>query len=142
MYTAFLLDTPSQNLLKKLFNEYYPTLSPPEWEIICHHVTLNMGDVRREEAHLIDKLFRIEIDAIGRTDKVVALHVNSIHLRTHSSDTKFTPTVEKDFHITAAVNRAEGGKPKDSNNITNWNRLKQSDIPETDLIARLSVVRY
>jgi tRNA nucleotidyltransferase/poly(A) polymerase len=102
-YSGVILNEESRKLLKK----YIPY--PKDWEFIGHHMTINMGPLKEEYTPLLGQSFDLLVTHIGRTDKVVAVKVES-EIKTQNK----TP------HITIAVDRVNGGKPVMSNDITDW----------------------
>lgn len=79
------------------------------WEILAHHMTINMGPVKEEYKPLLGQSFDLLVTHVGYTDKVLAVKV----------ETQFV-TKNKDPHITVAVNKQKGGKPVMANEITEW----------------------
>ena len=112
-YTAVVLTDDSAYHLRKQIE----TLSGYEgWEVVCHHVTLHLGNPNPDEVRMIGLSFQIVVDGIGFSDKAVAMRVKRI-----CTSTGFDiHSVNAIPHITLLVNRNGGGKPKDSNEITNW----------------------
>jgi predicted kinase len=108
LYSAIVLDNPSRsNLLIKLGDNI-----PEGWEVIAHHLTVAFGKGFPED--LKERLGgNVELNAthFGTSDLAIAVMVNGF------------PVENKIPHITLAVNRKEGGKPFDSNKITNWVKL-------------------
>lgn len=79
------------------------------WEIIVHHMTVNLGPIKEEYKPLLGQSFDLLVTHVGMTDKVIAVKVET-QLQTKNSNP----------HITIAVNRKEGGKPSMANEIVNW----------------------
>ncbi len=101
-WSAVVIDDKSRNLLLST----YKTQIPQGWEIIAHHQTINpFGTIEGEGTPVTLKVL-----AIGLDEKVLAVKVSGYAGKTNNAFP----------HITIAVNRAEGGKPKDSNEIKNW----------------------
>lgn len=63
-------------------------------------------------------IFEVECDALGMSNKAYALRVS--HAKCFADDTE-CPCTNKTKHITLFTMR--GGKPKDSNDITEWAKL-------------------
>ena len=104
MYTALVLDQASKNKLVQLLS----TIAPDEYdEVIAHHMTINMGSCQFPP--LLGQPFSMKVVAIGRDEKVIAAQV----------ETECESKIPRK-HITMAVNRAKGGKPVMSNQITTW----------------------
>lgn len=107
MYSAVNLDKESRMRLLGIFSKL-----PSEWELICHHMTIDLGkpspDIEArigEEVHLI-------ADKIAQDDKNIAIEVKTD-----------VPSRNKIKHITIAVNRSAGGKPALSNMLTDWKAM-------------------
>jgi len=85
------------------------SLKSGDWEILAHHMTINMGPLKEEYRPLLGQSFDLLVTHVGYTDKVIAVKV----------ETQFV-TKNKDPHITIAINKKEGGKPVMANEITEW----------------------
>lgn len=131
MYTAVVLEPGDQEYLR----EFCERFQLPSWERKCHHMTFYLGNVKDEHAQHIDKAFLLTVDAVGKSDKAVALRVSHIH---QCSQHPFVRIVlEKAVpHVTLLVNTLGGGKAKDSNDITEWEPLDEDIV----LQGRLKVV--
>ena len=112
MYTALVLDENSRHKLL----QHFQGLIPPSWEIIAHHMTINMGDAA--SGPLANSKFQVGQPA-GLTvinysydEKVMAAGVQCD-----------VPSSNAVKHITLAVNRPAGGKPILSNKLTNWQSI-------------------
>jgi tRNA nucleotidyltransferase/poly(A) polymerase len=108
-YSAVVLDNRSkQRLIERFRNEI-----PEGWEIIAHHMTINMGGLDSKFAKFngMDNI-ELTVNDIAKDDKVIAVGVSGF-------DSKNAKP-----HITLAVNRQGGGKPMMSNNLTNWTKLR------------------
>jgi hypothetical protein len=99
-WSAVVLDDESKNQLIST----YKSQIPQGWEIICHHMTINFRGLSNEEG----KSVTLKVVAIGKSDKAIAVKVEGF------------PTTNKIPHITVAIDRNGGAKPKDSNDIQNW----------------------
>ena len=109
MYTALVLTPESQDELRTLLEDYIPK----GWEIICHHMTINMGPADRGPAlEYLGKPATLKVVTVGVDDLVMAVGV--------TSDIPSKNTIP---HVTVAVDRAGGGKPFLSNQIENWDEL-------------------
>ena len=106
LYSAVVLDDISKT---KILNSVQ---IPDGWEIICHHFTLCLGAVPEDKKYLLGKNVELIGNQIGQTDKALALKVNNFQ--------RFMPGTS---HITIAINKSAGAKPKDSNEINIWNDL-------------------
>lgn len=108
-YSAVVLDDRSRERLIERFK----SMIPPEFEIIAHHMTINLGDIDPKYEKYLQMPVRLSVEEIAMDDKVVAVGVTGFE------------TNNAKAHITLAVNRKAGGKPVMSNNLTNWERLKR-----------------
>jgi hypothetical protein len=120
MYTAVVLDEKSHLKLVKWADDNIkvngvrlPILVRDNgWEMICHHMTINMGKALPQiEAYLGTKQ-KLDITHYGISDKAIAVRVVGFYVDPGE--------INRKPHITVAVNRRDGGKPVDSNKITNW----------------------
>ena len=109
MYSCVLLKNP-EILMSHLINNGYlkDIILNDEWEIICHHMTINMGGIEKGPGDLNDKNVQLTVTDIAKDDKVCAVKCEGY------------PTLNKIPHITIAVNRSRGGKPVQSNQLSNW----------------------
>lgn len=110
-YTAVVLDEDDrQNLIKRFIH-----LIPKGWDIIAHHMTINMGDAQAggliDEQQLGEDAF-LTINSVAGNDKVLAVGVETD-----------VPSKNDKKHITLAVNKEEGGKPVMSNHLEDWEPL-------------------
>lgn len=106
VYTALVLNPESRALLLQSFQEQLPA----GWEVIAHHMTINLGSSENGPAHdLVGTEGEAIVTMLGKSDKAIAVQVESK-----------IPSKNAIKHVTLAVNKAGGGKAKDSNNITNW----------------------
>jgi hypothetical protein len=108
-WSAVVLDDKSKNTLINSFK----TMIPDGWEVLCHHCTINPFG-------LIDNVgqsVKLKITHIGKNNTALAVKVSGYNGKTNNAFP----------HITIAIDRANGGKPKDSNSITNWQPIT-SDI--------------
>ena len=114
MYTAILLNSDESKALKSSLG----FLLEKDWQVYCHHVTLNMGPMSKgkNSTELLDEDVDIEFDAIGTTEFVFALRVSSMKTK---DGTELVST-NKVPHITVAVNVLKGGKPVMSNDVRFW----------------------
>ena len=108
-YSAVVLDDKSRQRLIERFK----TIIPEGFEIIAHHMTINMGEIDPELEKYLGLPVRLSVNEFAIDDKVVAVGVSGFE--THNSKA----------HITLAVNRENGGKPMMSNKLTNWQPLKR-----------------
>jgi len=105
-YTCLVLTPESRSLLLKTFQDELPA----GWEVIAHHMTINLGSSETGPAHdLVGQEGEAVVVSLGKSDKAIAVEVTSK-----------IPSKNAIKHVTLAVNKAGGGKAKDSNNITKW----------------------
>ena len=109
-YSAVVLDKKEQDLL---FNKF-KTLIPDGWEYIGHHMTIKLGELPEKLKSLNGKIITLKIKGIGLSDRAMALMVDD----SESISERPIP------HITIAINKNNGAKPKDSNDIKEWKDLK------------------
>ena len=117
-YSAVELDDKSHNLLKQTFP------SPEGWSAIAHHMTIDPFKVLPDEE--TEKPVKLKVTHLGKNDKATAVKVSGYEGKTNN---KFP-------HVTLAVNKNGGGKPKDSNEITEWEPV-EDDIYLTGTIKNL-----
>lgn len=104
-YTALVLTDQSHAKLVSMFRDQIPA----DWEIVAHHMTMNMGSIKPQFEHLLGTFADLVVKKLAIDDKVAAVEVETD-----------VPTINKIPHITLAVNRKTGGKPVMSNQLTNW----------------------
>jgi len=119
-YSGIELDSESHDRLKEKFAKYIPE----GWKVIAHHMTIDPSKTLPEEE--IGKEAKLKVTHIGKNDKAMAVKVSGYEGKTNN---KFP-------HVTLAVNDKAGGKPKDSNEITEWDDVKE-DIYLTGIINNL-----
>ena len=118
-YSAVVLDIKSRNKLIERFKD----IIPEDWKIIAHHMTINLGEIDPEfEKYLGYKNVGLRVEEIGYDDKVIAVGVTGF------------PSKNNKPHITLAVNINNGGKPKMSNDLTNWKKIKRPFMVSGDVI--------
>jgi hypothetical protein len=108
-YSAVVLDEKSRSRLIERFK----SVIPPEFEIIAHHMTINLGELDPEFQRFLGMPVRLSVDDIAMDDKVIAVGVSGFESKNEKP------------HITLAVNRGNGGKPMMSNKLTDWEKLKR-----------------
>lgn len=109
-YTALVLTDESHNKLISAFRNEIPS----DWEVIAHHMTINMGNIKPEWATLLGAFSDLLVTDFAMNEKVAAVKVKTD-----------VPTVNDTPHITVAVNRRAGGKPVMSNNLKNWAPIEE-----------------
>lgn len=103
-YSAVVLEEQSKvKLIEKIQDQI-----PEGWEIIGHHMTINLGEIDKEYEKFLGLKVKLNVVKIGISDMALAIQVQGF------------PTKNKIPHITIAVNRKEGGKPFMSNKISDW----------------------
>jgi hypothetical protein len=112
-YSAVLLYDSSRNLLINTFLAEIPN----GWDIIAHHMSIDWKNPIADSS-LLGKEQQLTATDIGMNNKAIAVKVSGYDGKTNNTFP----------HITLAVNRANGGKPKDSNDITNWKPLSKPII--------------
>lgn len=108
-YSAVVLDERSRNRLIDKFKGIIPS----NFEIIAHHMTINLGEIDPQYEQYISMPVRLQADDFAMDDKVAAVGVSGF------------PSNNSKPHITLAVNRKAGGKPKMSNELKDWQPLKR-----------------
>lgn len=111
-YTALVLDKESHQRLVKRFIH----LIPKEWEIIAHHMTVNMGPITKGplDKSRLGEDAELTVVSVAADDKVMAVGVTSDVASKNAQK-----------HITVAVNRGNGGKPFMSNKLKEWEPLAE-----------------
>lgn len=108
LFASVILDDSSKSKLVTALSHYIPK----GWEIITHHMTINFGNgLGKDRIEDKGKVIGLVATEIGVSDMAVAVKVHG-----YPSDNDIP-------HITIAVNRAGGGKPVMSNEITNWEKM-------------------
>lgn len=106
-YSAVVIDNDSRN---ELLN-HFSSIIPDGWEIIAHHMTINLGEIDPEFEKYLGFKVTLNVEDIAFDDKVIAVGVSGFKSK------------NKKPHITLAVNRSNGGKPVMSNYLTNWKQI-------------------
>ncbi len=113
-YTALVLSREDHNKLLAHLSGMYPN----DWEVIAHHITLNMGSWKGDP-NLIGQQYNIPVVSFAKDGLVAAVGVK---MNETGLPSKNNP------HITIAVNRVAGGKPVMSNNL-DWTMETQLETP-------------
>jgi hypothetical protein len=121
-YSAVVLDGQSR---ERLINRFR-SIIPEGFEIIAHHMTINMGEIDPEYEKYLGLPVRLAVEDIAMDDKVIAVGVSGFK------------TNNAKAHITLGVNRANGGKPMMSNNLTNWEKIRRP----LSLTGKVTEVEY
>ncbi len=119
-WSAVVIDDSSRNLLLTT----YKSEIPEGWETIAHHMTIN--PFAPTDVADIGKTVKLKVITIGKSDKAIAVKVAGYDKKTNN---KFP-------HITLAIDRNGGAKPKDSNDITEWQNV-QNGITLTGVVENL-----
>ena len=110
MYVALILDQESNQKLENAFKDKFPI----DWKILCHHMTINMGDEKKSPAiHMIGQTKELKAVSFAQDGRVCAVGVETD-----------VPSTNEKKHVTVAVNILEGGKPFHSNLLITWTPLE------------------
>lgn len=112
-YTGVVLDESSRQNLLSQTRKYIPD----GWETVAHHMTINLGAA--DNPTILGAKVSIIAYEIGISDKAIAVKVSGY------------PSKNSIPHVTIAVNRIAGGKPKDSNQITDWREINRIELHGT-----------
>jgi hypothetical protein len=105
----FILNNHSRMKLLMEIGEYIPE----GWDVIAHHMTICLGCTPpKRVVNDLGKTKLVRITHIGKSDKALAVAVEGYY------------SEKSPAHITIAVNRKEGGKPRDADGITEWVKIK------------------
>lgn len=108
-YSAVVLSAADQQKLKSAFEEQMPD----GWTTFAHHMTICMGELPTELKDKVGEQVTLTCTDIGTSLTNIALKVSGFQ------SSNAIP------HITLFVNVTGGGKPFDSNKITDWKPLPQ-----------------
>lgn len=125
MYVAANLTDAAREQLLAFFAENVEPRQSRGWEIIAHHMTMHMGEVRISDP--IDMSVKLKVVGYGVSDTVFAALVETE-----------VESVNKIKHITIAIDRAAGAKPFHSNQITAWVRFPEHMHIELDAIITVN----
>ena len=106
-YTGVVLNEESRTKLLKRFEGFIPE----GFEIIAHHMTINLGGIRDKEKEFLGKEVDLEVISMAKDGLVAAVGVRGFS------------TANEIPHVTLAVNRKDGGKPFLSNKLKTWTAL-------------------
>ena len=123
-YSAVVLDAKSRERLINFFN--MKGLIPPNTEILADHMTINMGELDPKYIKYLGLPVRLNVEDYAINDKVLAAGVSGFYSQNAKQ------------HITIAVNRAGGGKPMMSNELTDWQKINQP----LALVGKVTEVPY
>ena len=108
-YAGVILDEDTSEQLLALFE----TLIPESWTRYAHHMTVSLGKSIPNQADL-GKEVTLTVNAVGKSDDAIAVAVSGY------------PSRNAQPHITLAV--PPGGKPFNSNKITDWHSVEPFEI--------------
>lgn len=113
IYFGIFLDESSKDKLVNLSKE----VVDPSWKLFCHHMTIAFNDGSVSATQMFEyyndtfgERFELQATHIGISDDAVAVKVEFPY-----------PINNKIPHITLAT--PQGGKPVNSNYITEWKKL-------------------
>jgi hypothetical protein len=107
-YSAVVLDKQSRDAILNHLS------IPNDWKTICHHMTIKLGELPDNLKNRIGEKVTLRVNKLGKSDKALAVGI----------DTNLSMNAIP--HITVAINVANGAKPKDSNDIKDWEDLSES----------------
>ena len=105
LYACVLLDRQSKGLLLDMVGAF----KPKDWVVICDHMTICLGELKDKTN--LGKEVILTVTKLGLSDMAMAVEAEGYESKNAIP------------HITIAIN-PEGGKPKDSNNITSWQDME------------------
>ena len=119
-YTAVILDEKSKaDLLSRI-------PFPKNWTLFAHHFTINLGAAATGPAvALLGREAKMTVVSVASDDRVLAVKIETD-----------VPSTNNTKHITVAVNKIAGGKPSQSNNLTNWEPIPAFVV--TGMIAEVT----
>lgn len=115
-YSAVVLTDKSRSKLLKIVPTLIPNFGIYD-RVIAHHMTINMGPLPQEKRQYIGRIIPLYVTSFGFSDKAFAVGLSK-NLGYSWLSTNEIP------HITVAINSSIGGKPVDSNFITNWKTMQ------------------
>ena len=125
MYSAVVLNKKSHEKLVSFFKK----LIPEDFEMIAHHMTINMGKIDSEYEKYLGDEVTLTVTHFAINDKVAAVKVEGF------------PSKNKIPHITLGVNRKNGGKPVMSNDLIGWIPLSKYSMPQIKLYGKVKEVK-
>jgi hypothetical protein len=117
-YVAVVLNHESSELLKEKFE------IPKNWKVYCHHMTINLGNLDQNFLGNLNLNNEVLLKAVtfSQDEKCMAVGILTD-----------VPSKNRIKHITIACSPI--GKPKDSNQLINW-----EPIPELKLTGFIQIV--
>jgi len=123
-WCAIILDDESHNKLTSFFRNNFSKLD--NWDIISHHMTVDpFNPLTSKDIDKIGKKYTLTVTEVGLSKLACAVKVEGYDGETNN---KFP-------HVTLAINRDIGGKPKDSNDVSKWKPLHITDQIELNGVA-------
>ena len=111
-YTACVLDEISRDTLLRQLHSKYPTAGSVE--ILAHHSTGDTKPAAKSIAgHMIGQRCEIKVVRFGKSETVGAVEIECE-----------MPSKNARKHITLWVDRLNGGKPVQSNDIVEWTDIE------------------
>ena len=107
-----LLDNSKNKLIEQLKIQI-----PEGWTVYADHMTICMGKLPPDLQSDTGLTKQLRVETFAMDDKVMAVGVTGY------------PTKNEHPHITIAVNRANGGAPKMSNDLNNWSNTLPDGQP-------------
>jgi hypothetical protein len=127
LYCALVLPEESKQILLSNFK------APDGWAVYADHVTIAFGksleDVRLEQYDGDGVIFRVT--DIGQSETAIAVKVEFKNNRFACIESAFP-------HITLFVNKKAGGRPVDSNKITDWAPVKDKFIYLKGIVSNVT----
>jgi hypothetical protein len=112
-YTAGFLNEENKKNLTSIFKEKIPQ----EWEIVCHHMTLNIGECSKDFEEYLNTEQSLQCTAFG-----IDLELGVAAIKVEGD----LPSKNEIKHITFA--KSENGKASNSNKIKEWEQVEK-EIP-------------
>ena len=118
-YTGLVLPEGERQKVLSHFGEVVERLRQQGWEIVLHHMTINMGPAEKGPAK----------ELLGQT---VPLALTTLAVQEEIGVAAFgvetaVPSTNRHKHITLAVNR-KIAKPVHSNNLTKWETIPKLEL--------------
>ena len=85
-YSAVVLDEKSHNEIVNRFK----TIIPTGWEIIAHHMTINLGELDEKYKKYLNKSVKLIAHDIGIDDMAVAVGVSCLFSKNKKTQIKIT----------------------------------------------------
>ena len=73
-YSAVVLDKKSRTSLLKVFQP----MIPEGWEVICHHMTINMGEIDEKYKDLLGTDAKLDVTSYAMDELVMAVEVKGV----------------------------------------------------------------